>query len=75
MVKHNQKLQRKLRESIVACAVEDLEMARRKSKKKASKAAQDLEMAGSAEDNDAMRDQGICRPRVLILCPFRGTYD
>ena len=27
----------------------------------------------SPEEADAMRDQGFCRPRVLILCPFRGT--
>lgn len=30
-------------------------------------------METGAEDNDAMRDQGFCRPRILILCPFRGT--
>ena len=31
----------------------------------------------TSDDNlsseDAMRDQGYCRPRILVLCPFRGT--
>lgn len=72
VVKHNQKLKRKLRDSMVASAVAK-EAAGGKASKKKNKATQELALVTGAEDNDAMRDQGFCRPRVLILCPFRGT--
>eukprot|EP00598_Pedospumella_elongata_P007784 CAMPEP_0184985530 /NCGR_PEP_ID=MMETSP1098-20130426/14159_1 /TAXON_ID=89044 /ORGANISM="Spumella elongata, Strain CCAP 955/1" /LENGTH=846 /DNA_ID=CAMNT_0027509619 /DNA_START=67 /DNA_END=2607 /DNA_ORIENTATION=- len=83
VIKHNQKLQRKLRDSIVANAVaKETTTAKAAKKNKASKGDAALPIptpvvdsvdAIATEDADAMRDQGFCRPRVLILCPFRGT--
>jgi len=83
VIKHNQKLQRKLRDSIVANAVaKETTSAKAAKKNKASKGDAALPIptpvvdsvdAIATEDADAMRDQGFCRPRVLILCPFRGT--
>jgi len=82
VIKHNQKLQRKLRDSIVANALaKETTTAKAAKKSKASKGAAALPIgtpeegveAIATEDADAMRDQGFCRPRVLILCPFRGT--
>lgn len=82
VIKHNQKLQRKLRDSIVATALaKETTTAKAAKKNKAGKGAAALPIAIpdesvdaiTTEDADAMRDQGFCRPRVLILCPFRGT--
>lgn len=41
-----------------------------KKKKKALREALKIESEGGVQD---FADQGFCRPRVLILCPFRGT--
>lgn len=83
VIKHNQKLQRKLRDSIVASAVaKETTTAKAAKRSKAGKGAAALPIptpegeaaeAIATEDADAMRDQGFCRPRVLILCPFRGA--
>jgi hypothetical protein len=94
VVKHNQKLKKKLRDSIIANAVakqNDIESGGKNKKKAKRAAAQSTPVDVSAamgavtsttlldndepvdESGDASRDQGYCRPRVLILCPFRGT--
>jgi U3 small nucleolar RNA-associated protein 25 len=41
-----------------------------KKKKKALREALKIESESGVQD---FADQGFCRPRVLILCPFRGT--
>jgi U3 small nucleolar RNA-associated protein 25 len=70
VIRHNQKLKKKLQNSLVAAAV--AEGAAKSAKKKKAPGVTSAE-ASNADDAEAMRDQGFCRPRLLILCPFRST--
>jgi hypothetical protein len=75
VVRHNQKLKRKLQNTIIAAAVakEAAKGSKKRSAAAISAAAITPAEASNADDADVMRDQGFCRPRVLILCPFRST--
>lgn len=73
MVRHNQKLKKKLQSTLVAAAMaKETGKSGKKSKKQATATLTAAE-ASNTDDADAMRDQGFCRPRLLILCPFRST--
>ena len=65
LMKHNQKLKRKAGE---IKSREGLS-----SKKKGDKKKNQSEVETIVEVPVAYQDQGYTRPRVLILCPFRGT--
>lgn len=98
-MKHNQKLKKKLRDTIISHAVSYKD----KKKNKKNKTKEDLNNLdklniktlnnnlnndnnndnnnntidddnNDTNNNDNIyRDQGYSRPRVLILCPYRGT--
>lgn len=64
MVKHNQKLKKKMDEERLRLAEEE-----KGTQKKRAKVSTSVEVDVPVE----FQDQGYTRPRVLILCPFRGT--
>lgn len=72
VIRHNQKLKKKLQNSLVAAAVAS-DGANKSAKKKNKTAAPVAAEATNADDAEVMRDQGFCRPRLLILCPYRST--
>lgn len=82
VLKHNQRLKKKLADAKIEAAITTEKSKRKSSRKSQSKAAPPAESTPSyaatlAEDDiesdEANRDQGYCRPRVLILCPFRSS--
>ena len=75
VVRHNQKLKRKLQNSIIAAAVAK-ETKKSNTTTNTTTDNEKLKKESNIEvdnNNDIMRDQGYCRPRILILCPFRST--
>ena len=83
VVKHNDKLKRKAKDQKLTAALnllEDDSFPSEHQKSRKSKKLKQVEPPSSitarnddGEENDAMRDQGFTRPRLLILCPFRSS--
>lgn len=62
--KHNQRIKSKLDAAKIAAA---------NSKKKSKSRGLVNTLDDEVDEESAHQDQGFCRPRVLILCPFRST--
>lgn len=69
VLKHNQKAKKRSTELAMIAAAANAEDG--KKKKKAAREA--FKKDADSQANEKLVDQGFCRPRVLILCPFRGT--
>jgi U3 small nucleolar RNA-associated protein 25 len=69
ILKHNQKAKKRSTELAMVAAAANAEDG--KKKKKAAREA--FKKDADSQANEKFVDQGFCRPRVLILCPFRGT--
>ncbi len=83
VLKHNQKLKKRAKDALLAAALADAgkgDKGNKKRKHSAPAVTNDIApssssgVIGSDEAEElAAHDQGFCRPRVLILCPFRGS--
>eukprot|EP01038_Epipyxis_sp_PR26KG_P012188 gene12188-16326_t len=80
VLKHNQKLKARSKEALVSAAVvmsdSNIDGMKTRSNKKKNKEIItnfDHKYNVQLDDDKAFCDQGFCRPRVLILCPFRGV--
>eukprot|EP01041_Mallomonas_annulata_P001244 gene1244-2412_t len=70
VLRHNSKLKQKKLDAITAAATTTATTTKPKKKKSSTMNADDeLDPALAA----AIQDQGYCRARVLLLCPFRGS--
>ena len=76
VVKHNQKAKKRATEmasSAASAAAAAAESGKKKKKAAVDKEALLREAEAAAGERGGYADQGYCRPRVLILCPMRGT--
>lgn len=80
VVRHNDKLKKKAKDQKLRTAAVALEedqssipAGNHKSRKGKGKQPDPVPVVNEVEDDEAMRDQGFARPRLLILCPFRAT--
>ena len=81
VLKHNQRLKEKANLLVMKAAMEQESSNKNKNsnsnnkKDKKDQKRKDRQLAAeeSPADDEANADQGYCRPRVLILCPYRGA--
>lgn len=84
VVRHNEKLRKKKRSQAFLQSSGndsngeeeekiDVQLKKKQNNKRKSKVEPVPENDVDIENDERLRDQGYCRPRLLILCPFRNT--
>lgn len=73
VIRHNKRIKRKIADARINNAIESSNTNESKRKEKKQNKKIHIDDVIDQEDDSPLHDQGFCRPRILILCPFRES--